>query len=85
MMQHQAFAFSDETSAQPGGGLPKTASPYPVSSHNEWDPFVSRALGLLHKDVARQWAVDTLGREVGLSRLMGSRVPIEESDVQTFR
>src|SRR5262245_215472 len=25
-------------------------------------------LGLLHKDVARQWTVDTLGREVGLSR-----------------
>jgi AraC-like DNA-binding protein len=25
-------------------------------------------LGLLHKDVVRQWTVDGLGREVGLSR-----------------
>jgi AraC-like DNA-binding protein len=32
------------------------------------DPFVSRALGLLHKSVAREWTVDDLGREVGLSR-----------------
>ncbi len=32
------------------------------------DPFVSRALGLLHKGVAREWTVDDLGREVGLSR-----------------
>jgi AraC family transcriptional regulator, alkane utilization regulator len=31
------------------------------------DPFVSRALALLHKDVAREWTVDELGREVGLS------------------
>jgi transcriptional regulator GlxA family with amidase domain len=32
------------------------------------DPFVSRALALLHKDVARAWTVEELGREVGLSR-----------------
>jgi AraC-like DNA-binding protein len=32
------------------------------------DPFVSRALSLLHGHVARNWTVDELGREVGLSR-----------------
>jgi AraC-like DNA-binding protein len=32
------------------------------------DPFVSRALALLHGHVAREWTVDDLGREVGLSR-----------------
>jgi AraC family transcriptional regulator, alkane utilization regulator len=32
------------------------------------DPFVSRALSLLHARVAREWTVDDLGREVGLSR-----------------
>jgi AraC-like DNA-binding protein len=32
------------------------------------DPFVSRALSLLHGRVAREWTVDDLGREVGLSR-----------------
>jgi AraC family transcriptional regulator, alkane utilization regulator len=32
------------------------------------DPFVSRALSLLHGHVARPWTVDDLGREVGLSR-----------------
>lgn len=32
------------------------------------DPFVSRALSLLHGQVALDWTVDTLGREVGLSR-----------------
>jgi AraC-like DNA-binding protein len=32
------------------------------------DPFVSRALSLLHGRVAQQWTVDDLGREVGLSR-----------------
>jgi AraC-like DNA-binding protein len=32
------------------------------------DPFVSRALSLLHGGVAKQWTVDDLGREVGLSR-----------------
>src|SRR5262249_27977139 len=32
------------------------------------DPFVSRALALLHKYVARQWTGDELGRKVGLSR-----------------
>jgi AraC-like DNA-binding protein len=32
------------------------------------DPFVSRALSLLHSRVAEQWTVDDLGREVGLSR-----------------
>jgi AraC-like DNA-binding protein len=32
------------------------------------DPFVSRALALLHGRVAHEWTVDDLGREVGLSR-----------------
>jgi AraC-like DNA-binding protein len=32
------------------------------------DPFVSRALSLLHGGVAREWTVEDLGREVGLSR-----------------
>ncbi len=32
------------------------------------DPFVARALALLHRDVARPWTVDDLGREIGLSR-----------------
>jgi AraC-like DNA-binding protein len=32
------------------------------------DPFVSRALDLMHRDVAREWTVDSLGREAGLSR-----------------
>ena len=32
------------------------------------DPFVSRALSLLHRRVARQWTVDDLGRDIGLSR-----------------
>jgi transcriptional regulator GlxA family with amidase domain len=32
------------------------------------EPFVARALTLLHRDIARRWTVDDLGREVGLSR-----------------
>jgi AraC-like DNA-binding protein len=32
------------------------------------DPYVSRALSLLHGRVADAWTVDDLGREVGLSR-----------------
>jgi AraC-like DNA-binding protein len=32
------------------------------------DPIVARALGLLHKSIARDWNVDELAREVGLSR-----------------
>jgi AraC family transcriptional regulator, alkane utilization regulator len=32
------------------------------------DPFVSRALSLLHSRIAYEWTVDSLGREVGLSR-----------------
>jgi AraC-like DNA-binding protein len=32
------------------------------------DPYVARALALLHRDIARHWTVDDLGREVGLSR-----------------
>lgn len=32
------------------------------------DPYVARALALIHRDVARTWTVDDLGREVGLSR-----------------
>ena len=32
------------------------------------DPHVSRAMALLHREIARRWTVDDLGREVGLSR-----------------
>jgi len=32
------------------------------------DPYVSRALALLHRDITRPWNVDDLSREVGLSR-----------------
>jgi AraC-like DNA-binding protein len=32
------------------------------------DPQVSRALGLMHADPARQWTVDDLGSEAGISR-----------------
>jgi AraC-like DNA-binding protein len=32
------------------------------------DPYVARALALFHRDIARTWTVDELGREVGLSR-----------------
>ena len=41
--------------------------------HTGWlgglrDPYVARALALLHGDIAQHWTVDDLGREVGLSR-----------------
>jgi AraC-like DNA-binding protein len=41
--------------------------------HTGWlaglrDRFVARALALLHRDFAREWTVDDLAREVGLSR-----------------
>jgi AraC-like DNA-binding protein len=32
------------------------------------EPYVARALALLHRDISRRWTVDELGREVGLSR-----------------
>jgi transcriptional regulator GlxA family with amidase domain len=32
------------------------------------EPHVTRALALLHNEVARRWSVDELSREVGLSR-----------------
>jgi AraC-like DNA-binding protein len=32
------------------------------------DPSLARALALLHRDPARQWSVDGLAKEVGLSR-----------------
>jgi AraC-like DNA-binding protein len=32
------------------------------------DPYVGRALALMHRDITRRWTVDDLGREVGLSR-----------------
>ena len=32
------------------------------------EPYVARALALLHRDIDRRWTVDDLGREVGLSR-----------------
>ncbi|WIM09229.1 AraC family transcriptional regulator [Enhydrobacter sp.] len=32
------------------------------------DPHIARALALLHRDCAREWTLDEIGREVGLSR-----------------
>ena len=32
------------------------------------EPYVARALALLHGEITRRWTVDDLGREVGLSR-----------------
>jgi len=32
------------------------------------DPYVARALALFHRDIARTWTVDELGRAIGLSR-----------------
>jgi AraC-like DNA-binding protein len=32
------------------------------------DPYVARSLALLHRDITRDWNVDDLSREVGLSR-----------------
>jgi len=32
------------------------------------EPYVARALALLHRDITRRWTVDDLGREIGLSR-----------------
>jgi AraC-like DNA-binding protein len=32
------------------------------------EPYVARALALLHRDITRRWTVDDLGRETGLSR-----------------
>jgi AraC-like DNA-binding protein len=32
------------------------------------DPYVGRAMALMHGDIARRWTVDDIGREVGLSR-----------------
>ena len=32
------------------------------------EPYVARALAMLHRDITRRWTVDDLGREVGLSR-----------------
>ena len=32
------------------------------------EPYVARALALLHRDITRRWTVADLGREVGLSR-----------------
>ena len=32
------------------------------------EPYVARALALMHRDITRHWTVDDLGREVGLSR-----------------
>jgi transcriptional regulator GlxA family with amidase domain len=32
------------------------------------EPYIARALALLHGDITRRWTVDELGREVGLSR-----------------
>jgi AraC-like DNA-binding protein len=41
--------------------------------HTGWlaglrDTYVARALAVMHRDIARPWTVDELGREVGLSR-----------------
>jgi AraC-like DNA-binding protein len=32
------------------------------------DPYLARALALLHRDITRPWTVEDLGREIGLSR-----------------
>jgi AraC family transcriptional regulator, alkane utilization regulator len=32
------------------------------------DPYITRVLALFHRDIARPWTVDQLGRKVGLSR-----------------
>jgi AraC-like DNA-binding protein len=32
------------------------------------EPYIARALALLHRDITRRWTVDDLGREIGLSR-----------------
>jgi AraC-like DNA-binding protein len=32
------------------------------------EPYVARALALLHRDITRRWTVDDLGHQVGLSR-----------------
>ena len=32
------------------------------------EPYVARALALMHRDITRRWTVHDLGREVGLSR-----------------
>jgi len=32
------------------------------------DPYIARALAVMHRDTTRRWTVDDLGREVGLSR-----------------
>lgn len=32
------------------------------------DPYVARALAMLHKDIAKDWTVEELSRDVGLSR-----------------
>jgi transcriptional regulator GlxA family with amidase domain len=41
--------------------------------HTGWlaglrEPYVARALSVLHRDITRDWTVDDLGRAVGLSR-----------------
>lgn len=43
------------------------------AEHKGWlaglrDPFVSRALALMHAKLAHPWTVEALGREIGLSR-----------------
>jgi AraC family transcriptional regulator, alkane utilization regulator len=43
------------------------------STHGGWlaglnDPYVGKALGLLHADPARDWTVDELAREIAVSR-----------------
>lgn len=47
MSKRYAFELFDKTSMHPGGGRPKTASPCPVSSHNEWDPLEEVVVGRL--------------------------------------
>lgn len=47
MTEHHAFELSGETNMHPGSRRPNTASPSPVSSHNEWDPLEEVIVGRL--------------------------------------
>jgi transcriptional regulator GlxA family with amidase domain len=48
------------------------------------EPYVVRALALLHRDITRRWTLDELGREVGLSRSIADRF-IREIDIPPMR
>ena len=51
---------------------------YPLAGDERWiasmrDPFVVKALQLLHDDLARRWTVESLASRVGLSRAVLAR------------